>query len=126
MSTINTTAGRPLCSVCCARYRAIAYTKRDGTRQYRSACEHCRKRRKSGELSAAKTIYELAGYKKKTTCDLCGYKSSYSTQICVYHIDGNTENCTLANLRSVCLCCAEVVRRKNTVWRRGSDLSTDA
>jgi hypothetical protein len=120
-----TPQGRPLCSVCRARYRAVAYTKKNGTRQYRSACEHCRKRRRSGELSTAKTIYERAGYKKKATCDLCGYRSTYSTQILVYHVDGNTQNCTLSNLRSVCLCCAEVVQRKNTVWARGSGLSID-
>lgn len=42
----------------------------------------------------------------------------------VYYIDGNLENNHYANLRTVCLNCIEVVKRKEVTWRRG-DLEVD-
>ena len=65
-----------------------------------------------------------SGYKKKPTCDLCGFKSLFPSQMTVYHIDGNLENIALNNLRTICLNCVEVVKKKNVTWRRG-DLEID-
>ena len=65
-----------------------------------------------------------SGYKKKPTCDLCGFKSLYDSQMTVFHIDGNLNNAELSNLRTVCLNCIEVVKRKDVTWKRG-DLQVD-
>jgi hypothetical protein len=63
--------------------------------------------------------WEKAGYKKKTTCDLCGFKALYLTQMLVYHIDGNLQNTSFNNLRTICLNCVEVIKRKEVNWKRG-------
>jgi len=55
---------------------------------------------------------------------MCGFRSIFPTQLTVFHIDGNLENIELANLRTICLCCVEVVKRKEVTWRRG-DLIVD-
>jgi hypothetical protein len=65
-----------------------------------------------------------SGYKKKKQCDLCGFHSILPTQIIVYHIDGNLENTMYTNLRSICLNCVEVVKKKEVTWKRG-DLQVD-
>jgi hypothetical protein len=68
--------------------------------------------------------WQKSGYKKKNICDCCGFKALYQTQMTVYHIDGNLNNISLSNLRSICLNCVEVVKRKEITWRRG-DLQVD-
>lgn len=112
---------RPLCSVCNKNYAAANYYYR-GVRYYRSRCNSCIRLDK--KLKPQEPKWKLSGYKKKTICDLCGFRSSYSSQILVYHIDGNLNNNNLANLRSICLCCTEVVKRKFVIWKRG-DLQVD-
>jgi hypothetical protein len=57
-------------------------------------------------------------------CDLCGFRSVYATQIVVYHINGDLTDINLNNLRSICLCCVEVIKRKEVTWKRG-DLQVD-
>jgi hypothetical protein len=47
-----------------------------------------------------------------------------ASQITVFHIDGKLENVELTNLRSICLNCVEVVKKKEVNWRRG-DLEVD-
>ena len=42
----------------------------------------------------------------------------------VYHIDGQPQNVDFKNLRTICLNCIEVVKRKEVVWVRG-DLTVD-
>ena len=113
---------RPLCTVCNKNLAAANYYYKD-VRHYRSRCESCIRIDRKKQPPTPK--WSTEGYKKKSTCDLCGFKSSYSSQILVYHIDGNLNNCTLSNLRSICLCCVEVVKRKNVIWKRG-DLSVDS
>ena len=66
----------------------------------------------------------MNGYKKKNTCDICGFKSVFPSQMTVYHIDGSLENINLVNLRTVCLNCVEIVKRKQVTWKRG-DLTVD-
>jgi hypothetical protein len=112
---------RPICKKCNKNYCAINY-KRDGVTHYRSICDGCgeNKPRKKTKVHG----WEKAGYKKKAVCDLCGFKSLYPTQITVFHIDGKLENTELNNLRSICLNCIEVVKRKEITWRRG-DLQVD-
>jgi len=68
--------------------------------------------------------WSKAGYKKKPTCDLCGFKGMFTSQITVFHIDGKLENTDFTNLRSICLNCVEVVKRKEVTWKRG-DLAVD-
>ena len=120
---VNTSMGlkRPICKKCNKNYCAINY-KRDGVTHYRSICDGCgeNKPRKKTKVHG----WEKAGYKKKAVCDLCGFKSLYPTQITVFHIDGKLENTELNNLRSICLNCIEVVKRKEITWRRG-DLQVD-
>lgn len=112
---------RPLCKVCGKNPRAPAYY-RNGNRYYRSRCSSCRSKNKN--LPAPVPKWKKAGYNKKATCDLCGFRSSYGSQIVVYHIDGNLNNNELFNLRSICLCCVEVVKRRYLTWRPG-DLEVD-
>lgn len=112
---------RPICKKCNQNVCAINYKKNDVT-HYRSLCDECG--RKTKKLKPRKANWTKSGYKKKTTCDICGFKSVYSSQILVYHIDGNLENINLTNLRSICLNCVEVVKKREITWKRG-DLEVD-
>lgn len=107
---------RPICKQCNKNVCAINY-KRLGIRHYRRLCDECG--RKKNKLQPFKPNWEKSGYKKKTSCDVCGFKSLYPTQITVFHIDGNLQNIEFSNLRSVCLNCIEVVKKKNVNWKRG-------
>ena len=112
---------RPICNTCGKNHCAVNYI-REGITHYRSGCDECGRKKK--KLKPRKANWTKSGYKKKATCDLCGFKSLFPTQMTVYHIDGNLENIALTNLRTVCLCCIEVVKRKEITWRRG-DLQVD-
>jgi len=112
---------RPICKECNKNYRAVNY-KRDGVTHYRSICDECGSKKVKTKAKIAN--WEKKGYKKKTTCDLCGFKCSYPTQMTVFYIDGNMKNIEFTNLRSICLNCVEVVKRKDVNWRRG-DLQVD-
>jgi hypothetical protein len=112
---------RPICKTCNKNYSAVNYIRNDKT-YYRSSCDECG--RKKNKLKPRKANWTKSGYKKKTTCDLCGFKSLFATQITVFHVDGNLEHIEHTNLRSICLNCVEVVKKKDITWRRG-DLEID-
>lgn len=112
---------RPFCSACNKNYAANNYIK-NGIRHYRSRCDQCIKRGR--KLAPPDPKWKSSGYKKKTLCDLCGFRSVLPSQILVYHIDGDLNNCELINLRSICLCCVEVVKRKHFTWKPG-DIQVD-
>lgn len=112
---------RPLCTQCNAQPCAHNYT-RDGVQHYRRYCESCRRRRQ--KLPPQKPLWQSGGYKKKTVCDLCGFHALYPGQTTVYHINGNLRDVAHSNLRTVCLNCIEVVKRREVNWRRG-DLQVD-
>ena len=114
-------AKRPICKSCNKNACAINY-KREGITHYRSICDECG--RLKNKLKPRKPNWTKSGYKKKTTCDLCGFKSLYNSQLSVFHIDGDLENIALSNLRSICLNCVEVVKRREVKWKRG-DLQVD-
>ena len=107
---------RPICKDCNKNYCAVNY-KRNEVTHYRSICDECG--RKKNKLKPRKANWAKGGYKKKATCDLCGFKSLFTSQLTVFHIDGNLENIQLTNLRTVCLNCVEVVKRKDVNWKRG-------
>ena len=71
-----------------------------------------------------KPRWELDGYKKKAVCDICSFRAAYSSQMTVWHLNGNLNDSAMLNLRSVCLNCVEVVKRKYFTWRPG-DLEAD-
>ena len=98
----------------------IAYVIRsDGV--YFSLSDTCgKKKAKKSRLAN----WEKSGYKKKPTCDICGFKAVYHTQLTVFHIDGDLKNTQFSNLRTICLNCVEVVKRKDVNWKRG-DLQVD-
>lgn len=112
---------RPICKICNKNYCAINYVRNDKT-YYRSMCDECGRKKK--KKKPRKPNWQKSGYKKKATCDLCGFKSLFPSQITVFHIDGDLENINLTNLRSICLNCVEVVKRKEVTWKRG-DLEVD-
>ena len=112
---------RPICKKCNQNMCAINYN-RNGITHYRSICDECG--RKKNKLKPRKPNWTKSSYKKKATCDVCGFKSSYPSQITVFHIDGDLENIQLNNLRSVCLNCVEVVKKREIKWKRG-DLEVD-
>lgn len=112
---------RPICPQCNKHPCAVNY-KKDGVTHYRSICDHCGKNKEKKKPKLYN--WEKAGYKKKTSCDLCGFKSLYPSQMTVYHIDGNLNNVAYNNLRTICLNCVEVVKRKEVTWKRG-DLQVD-
>lgn len=118
--TINISM-RPLCKTCNKNHSAINYV-RDGVTHYRSICDECG--RKKNKLKPRKPNWTKSGYNKKPTCDICGFRGLYESQMTVFHIDNNLENISLSNLRTICLNCVEVVKRKNVTWRRG-DLQVD-
>lgn len=112
---------RPICKHCNKNPCAINYI-RDNKRHYRSTCDECG--RKKNKLKPRHPNYEKAGYKKKTICDNCGYKALYSPQMTVFHIDGDLKNTNFNNLRTICLNCVEIIKRKDITWKRG-DLQID-
>jgi len=112
---------RPICSKCNKNFCAVNYKRNDIT-HYRSTCDECGRKKK--KLKPRKPNWQSGTYKKKTTCDVCGFKSLFTSQLTVFHIDGNLENISASNLRTVCLNCVEVVKRKEITWRRG-DLTVD-
>jgi hypothetical protein len=107
---------RPICSTCNANLAAINYTRK-GKTYYRSMCDDCG--RKKEKVKPRVPGWQTAGYKKKPTCDLCGFKGIFTSQLTVFHIDGNLENSSFVNLRTICLNCVEVVKRKEVTWKRG-------
>ena len=115
------TINRPICPHCNKNYCAVNYI-RAGVRHYRSICDECGRKKK--KLTPRKSHWAKSGYKKKATCDLCGFRSLYPSQLTVFHIDGKLENTEFTNLRTVCLNCIEVLKRKEVNWRRG-DLEVD-
>lgn len=68
--------------------------------------------------------WKSAGYEKKRVCDLCGFRSKYSSQISVHHINGNLNDVNGYNLRSICLNCAEEIKKSGVPWST-SDLEPD-
>ena len=112
---------RPICKECNRNPCAINYI-RQGVTHYRSICDECGSKKIKKKPQRAN--WEKAGYKKKPVCDICGFKSIYPTQMTVFHIDGNLKNTNLSNLRTICLNCVEVVKRKEITWKRG-DLQVD-
>lgn len=112
---------RPICKECNRNFCAINYVKNEVT-HYRSICNECGN--KKVKKPPGKPNWEKAGYKKKQICDNCGFKSLYPTQTTVFHIDGDLKNTNYNNLRTICLNCVEVIKRKEVTWRRG-DLQID-
>lgn len=112
---------RPICKSCNKNYCAINYKRKEKT-YYRSICDGCGKDKPKKKMQ--KHNWEKAGYKKKTACDSCGFKSLYPSQMTVFHIDGDLTNVSFHNLRTICLNCVEVVKRKEIRWKRG-DLIPD-
>ena len=112
---------RPICPLCNKNHCAINCIH-NNKRYYRKCCDECG--RKKHKLKPRKPNWARSGYKKKTTCDLCGFYGIMSSQFTVYHIDGNLENIQLTNLRTICLNCVEVVKKKEVNWKRG-DLEID-
>lgn len=112
---------RPICKECNKNYCAVNYIRNNKT-YYRRICNECGK----NKIRKKKFVpgWVKSGYKKKQVCDYCGFKAIYSTQLTVYHIDGNLNNTDLLNLRTICLNCVEVVKRKEVNWKRG-DLTVD-
>jgi hypothetical protein len=112
---------RPICKECNKNYSAINYIRNSKT-YYRSICDSCGK--KKAKKKPIVHSWEKAGYKKKPQCDICGFKSLYPSQMTVFHIDGELNNAAFSNLRTICLNCVEVVKRKEITWKRG-DLRVD-
>lgn len=112
---------RPICKTCNKNVCAINYC-RNGVTHYRSGCDECGRKKK--KLPPRKANWTKSRYKKKLICDLCGFHAAYPSQMTVFHIDGNLDNINLVNLRTICLCCVEVVKRREVTWRRG-DLVVD-
>lgn len=112
---------RPICKTCGKNNCAVNYI-REGITHYRSLCDVCG--RKKSNKKPRTPSWQKSGYKKKPTCDLCGFKSIFPTQTTVFHIDGKLENTDLTNLRTICLNCVEVVKKKEVTWKRG-DLEVD-
>jgi len=112
---------RPICEVCKARPRAVAYHKYDRV-YYRSRCTSCINKKK--KIKPPVPRWHLAGYKKKPACDRCGFKARHHSQLLVLHVDGDLNNCELRNLRTVCLNCVADLKRLDSTWRPG-DLTPD-
>jgi hypothetical protein len=114
---LNTVMDRPFCQSCRRNPAAVNHRRGDAVR-YRSQCTACI--RQGRDLPAQEPLWRRRGYERRRQCDLCGFRSQYASQIQVVHCDGDLNNCELANLRSVCLNCLEVVRRRRSVWRPGA------
>ena len=109
---------RNLCKICYQRPVAINYYKENKT-FYRSTCDHCSKKRSDG-----KSLWEIAGYKKKVTCDRCGFSSKHTALFNVFYVDGNLTNNRHTNLKTVCANCQRILHKDGVKWKQG-DLSPD-
>lgn len=112
---------RPMCFRCNKEPCAINYIRK-GKTHYRKICDSCGKQKTIKKPKVHN--WEHAGYKKKPACDLCGFKALYPAQMTVFHIDGRLDNATFTNLKTICLNCVEVVKRREVNWKRG-DLLVD-
>lgn len=112
---------RPICPECNKDRCAINYWRK-GKPHFRKICDSCGKKKQ--KKKPALPNWTRSGYKKKPACDLCGFKSLYPSQMTVFHINGDLNNIALSNLRTICLNCVEVVKRKEVTWKRG-DLQVD-
>lgn len=112
---------RPICKQCNKNYCAVNYI-RNGKHHYRSICDECGS--KKTKSKPKHKSWEKAGYKKKIACDNCGFKAVYNTQLTVFHVDSNLKNAKHSNLRTICLNCVEIIKRKEITWKRG-DLTVD-
>ena len=112
---------RPVCKECNKNLCAVNYIRKEKT-YYRSMCDECG--RKKNKKKPRTPSWQKAGYKKKPACDVCGFKFLYVSQSTVYHTDGKLENNQYTNLRTICLNCIEVIKRKEVTWRKG-DLEVD-
>lgn len=112
---------RPYCQSC-NKNPAAVNRKYNGKTYYRSRCSICIRRNKKARVPTPR--WKTAGYKKKATCDRCGFKSVHHSQMLVYHVDGNLNNCSLVNLKTICLNCSADIKRLEFPWRPG-DLAPD-
>ena len=110
-----------MCNTCNKHVCAVNYIK-NGVRHYRSICDTCGKKKQ--KKSPKQYAWEKAGYQKKSVCDVCGFNAIYHTQMTVFYIDGDLTNNQFINLRTVCLNCIEVIKKKEVRWKRG-DLQVD-
>ncbi len=113
---------RPICPGCNQRLCAINYHS-NGLTHYRTRCGYCISKKR--KIKPATPRWQAAGYKKKTICDRCGFRSKYSAQLLVYHIDGNMNNCSMRNLKTICLNCVVDIKKTDLPWRPG-DLTPDS
>ena len=109
---------RPLCK-CGLRPKAINY-KKDNRIYYRKLCEVCLKHGLHHQVPR----WYRAGYKVKSICEKCGFKSQHKEVFNVLHIDGNLDNCSHANLKTVCANCQRVLHKEGIMWKQG-DLIPD-
>jgi hypothetical protein len=112
---------RPICPTCNQRYCSVNHIN-EGVRHYRSQCDCCQ--RSKANLKPRKPKWPRSRYKKKAACDLCGFHAVFPSQLTVFYVDGNLNNTDLVNLRTICLCCIEIVKVRNVTWKRG-DLVVD-
>lgn len=106
---------RPLCQVCSANPCAINY-KKDDTYHFRKLCAACNRQGK--KLKPKPPAWVKAGYRKKSICEKCQYVAKFpDKQMTVYHIDGNLKNCSLINLKSICLNCRVELAHSRIAWK---------
>ena len=114
---------RPMCASCQQRACAVAYKRNERT-YYRSACDHCIRKKKQRVRRPATPRWKSSGYRKQAQCDRCHFRARVQSQLLVYHVDGDLNNVDLRNLRTVCLNCAHEITKLDLPWRRG-DLEED-
>jgi len=106
---------RPLCT--CGRGPVAINYYKEGVAYYRSVCGSC--------LRGVKLPrWQQAGYKMKNTCDKCGFRSPHKEVFAVFHVDADLNNCTHANLKTVCANCQRILHKEGVRWKQG-DLVPD-
>lgn len=108
---------RPICTKCRLRPKAINYYK-DGKPYYRKTCESCLAK-SSGHI-ILHSLWESAGYVKKSHCEKCGFKAPVKEQLLVLHLDKNMKNNNWKNLKTVCANCYIELNVTGVAWRQGS------
>jgi hypothetical protein len=105
---------RKICPTCGQRPVAINYLK-EGVAHYRTQCDVCIKQGK--KLKPAPPGWRRSGYTKKPQCEKCGFKFKLVEQSAVFYVDGNLKNNNWANLKTVCLNCAQEVYKSKLPWK---------
>ena len=108
---------RPICTTCNANRLVAINCYKNGKAYYRKTCDTCSRLGK--KLKPTPPAWYRRGYRKKPACEVCGFEAALpDSQLLVFHINGDLRNTDNSNLKTVCLNCQQVLRKKKLPWKQ--------